>query len=73
LPIDAEKVKGQINRLKLNQTSANDSIDGKVAKTLPVAAILFLTRIFNAMIILSYSPVQGKHASVVMSNKFIKY
>ncbi|KAH8362499.1 hypothetical protein KR084_010323, partial [Drosophila pseudotakahashii] len=68
-PIDAEEFKDQIKRLKTNKAPGHDSIDGKVAKALPVAAISFLTRIFNAMIVLSYYPEQWKHANVVMIPK----
>jgi len=66
LPIAAEEVKVQIKRLKPNKAPGHNSIDGKVAKVLPVAAISFVTRIFNVLL---YYLKQWKNANVSMIPK----
>jgi len=56
--IEAKEVKDHMKRLKPNQASGNNSIDGKEAKALPVAAFSLLTRTFNAVLVLPYYPGQ---------------
>jgi len=50
-------------------TLVYDSIDGNVAKGLPLPAISFLTRRFNAVVVLSYYPEQWKHGNVFLIPK----
>jgi len=42
MPIDAEEVKDQIKPLQPEEAPRHDSINGKVANALPVAAISLL-------------------------------
>lgn len=55
-----------IDELKPNKAPGYDLITGKVLKELPQKAIRYITIIYNAILWLSYFPVQWKIAQIIL-------
>lgn len=58
------EIKHIINRLKKNKAPGPDEIPNTLLKQLPMKAVVYLTYIFNACMLLSYFPNEWKHALV---------
>jgi hypothetical protein len=54
------KFKKSINSLNPKKSSGYDLITGQVLKELPIIAIKYLTKFFNAVLLKGYFPVQRK-------------
>ncbi|KAH8368571.1 hypothetical protein KR200_006487, partial [Drosophila serrata] len=65
-PITVQEVKEDIKKLNVKKAPGDDQIDNRIARTLPLRALLYLILIFNASLRLSYFPKAWKSARIVM-------
>lgn len=67
--VTPSEVKKAISELNNSKSPGFDSIDSKVAKSLPKKGIIFLSTIYNSILRLSHYPSQWKYAKIIMIPK----
>jgi len=68
-PFTPNAVKSFIQKFPLGKSPGHDLITAEIARRLPNKAILHITHIFNAILRLSYFPIQWKLATIILFPK----